>query len=576
MKSSWGMANIAEVQEVEMRRRILSNVTLRSLSRDRRRAYFTPSGGFWSIWRTDKDIVRALNFAPIKTEDGWRVRWYGEVDEINETLFSTPQAEKESGFDTKKRPAKDNFVVNSFESQIGSQRTKKASAKDFHPNPPETEDNSFANCQIKPFHYQVAVINQLCSILKERKRAIDASDTGVGKTYVASFIAKMMCLKPIVICPKSAIGTWRRTLLGVGFESADIFIGNYEQWVCGNCYEFYDFWKFRGTEKHLVIVDEVHKCRNAGTKNARLLAKISQSDAKLLMLSATAIESPEKSITIASALGLCQDTISEKRRWLVQHGCIPRQFGGEKLKFHGGKKYLIKMHNAIFPKCGVRLRINDIPGFPECRHIVDPITLDGSSTKKVAKSLQRVQTLREQLNSLKEYELRSKVLSEMQRERQEVELHKLPVIRQLADELVAECKAVAIFLNFRASIDRLRTIYGPMAAYVHGGQSMEERERAVASFQADQVPVIILNIEAGGSSISLHDIRGKRQRHSLISPNWSAITFKQVLGRIHRSGARSPAIQRIVLVDGTIETTISARLQAKLQSIATINDGDLS
>jgi superfamily II DNA or RNA helicase len=66
-----------------------------------------------------------------------------------------------------------------------------------------------------------------------------------------------------------------------------------------------------------------------------------------------------------------------------------------------------------------------------------------------------------------------------------------------------------------------------------------------------------------------------RRFEKLFSPNWSAVTFKQVLGRIHRSGARSPAIQRIVLVDGTVEAAIAAKLQTKLRSIETINNEDL-
>jgi superfamily II DNA or RNA helicase len=295
----------------------------------------------------------------------------------------------------------------------------------------------------------------------------------------------------------------------------------------------------------------------------------------LLLLSATAFESPEKSDTIAAALGLCPDTHGGRRLWMVQHGCFPNKFGGESLKFHGDRKHLLRMHREIFSTCGIRLRIADIPGFPDCRHIVDPITLAGDVTQKISTSLRNVQTLQDQLRSLKECDIRGKVLAKMQRERRAVEMHKLPTMRQMADELIAEGRSVAIFLNFRASMDRLRTIYGPRAAYVHGGQAMEEREQAIASFQSDRIPLIILNVEAGGSSISLHDIHGRRRRHSLISPNWSAVTFKQVLGRIHRSGARSPAIQRIVLVDGTVEGTIAARLQTKLRAIATINDGDL-
>jgi hypothetical protein len=94
-------------------------------------------------------------------------------------------------------------------------------------------------------------------------------------------------------------------------------------------------------------------------------------------------------------------------------------------------------------------------------------------------------------------------------------------------------------------------------------------------FQGDQVPLIVLNCEAGGTSISLHDVRGKRQRHSIISPNWSAITLKQVLGRIHRSGGKSVAMQRIVLVDGTVEGEIANKLTKKLKNIAAVNDASL-
>jgi superfamily II DNA or RNA helicase len=61
----------------------------------------------------------------------------------------------------------------------------------------------------------------------------------------------------------------------------------------------------------------------------------------------------------------------------------------------------------------------------------------------------------------------------------------------------------------------------------------------------------------------------------MISPTWSAVTFKQVLGRIHRSGGRSPALQHIVLADGTIEVEIARSLKHKLGNIGHINDAAL-
>jgi hypothetical protein len=38
-------------------------------------------------------------------------------------------------------------------------------------------------------------------------------------------------------------------------------------------------------------------------------------------------------------------------------------------------------------------------------------------------------------------------------------------------------------------------------------------------FQSDRVHLIALNSEAGGASMSLHDVRGERPRYSIVSPS---------------------------------------------------------
>lgn len=495
-----------------------------------------PTRGFWEIWRGDKDGVRRERFYPVKTEDGWLVKWYGEGKEIKD--FLNPNARKWDGEEM------------------------------FLP---------LGGGDVKPLEHQVSPIRRLCEILKDRRSAIDASDTGVGKTYVAAFVSKSMGLKPIVICMKSAIGAWKKALLGVGYGSDEIFVNNYEQWTRGNCYRYYDLWAFNGTAKHLVIVDEVHKCRNPATKNARLLGKIRKSEAYLLMLSATAFDTPDRSVTVVTALWLCPNTWQGRREWLSSHGCFPSKFGSNHLEFCGDRKYLTTMHGEIFPMCGVRVRIKDVPGFPESLYIVDPLTLGDRERNGIESALQNIRTLVKQLESMKGSDRgdRAARMTDILKERMAVERYKLPVMCELADSLVEEGKSVAMFLNFRESMETMKKRYGPRAVYVHGDQKIEDRERAMALFQDDRVPLIILNCEAGGTSISLHDVRGERQRHSIISPNWSAITLKQVLGRIHRSGGKSVAIQRIVLVDGTVEGEIANKLTKKLKNIAAVNDACL-
>jgi hypothetical protein len=63
------------------------------------------------------------------------------------------------------------------------------------------------------------------------------------------------------------------------------------------------------------------------------------------------------------------------------------------------------------------------------------------------------------------------------------------------DSFVEEGKSVAMFMNFRDSMEAMKTRYHPNAVYGH--QKVEDRERPIALFQADQIPLIILNYEAG-------------------------------------------------------------------------------
>jgi superfamily II DNA or RNA helicase len=494
---------------------------------------YDPTVGFWELWRRNRGDIRKLRFHPRKHGSQWYVHRDG-----GELANPVPET---SG--------------------------------------PASADESESESEAMPYEYQCGSIEHLVGVLRERKSGIDASDTGAGKTYIAAFVCRKLGLRPIVVCLKSAVGSWKRALLSVGYRDEEMYVNNYEQYVRGNCFKLYDGARFHGGEEHLVIVDEVHRCKNRRTKNARLLGRIAASRAYVLLLSATAIESPDKCGPIVSALGLCEPGWVGERRWMSAHGCRSGRFGRNPV-FCGGKEHLIKMHGEIFPDHGVRLRIRDIPNFPACRHIVDPVTLEDSERRKVEVALENVRSLTEQLRAVGAGSVSPCScygnIGEIQKERQVVEACKLPLIGDMVEDLVDELKSVAVFINFRSSMEYFKKRYGARAAYVYGQQSTLERDRAVELFQSDRVHIIVLNSEAGGTSISLHDERGMRPRYSIVSPSWSAVTFKQVLGRIHRMGGRSAAIQRIVLVDGTIESHIAARLRKKLENITHINDAELN
>jgi hypothetical protein len=97
----------------------------------------------------------------------------------------------------------------------------------------------------------------------------------------------------------------------------------------------------------------------------------------------------------------------------------------------------------------------------------------------------------------------------------------------------------------------------------------------INKFQTNKSNIIIVNIQAGGIGISLHDKNGKYPRASILSPNWSSTSMVQALGRIHRAGGKSKSLQRIVYAAETVEETIAQNIKNKLKDINSINNGDL-
>jgi SNF2 family DNA or RNA helicase len=141
--------------------------------------------------------------------------------------------------------------------------------------------------------------------------------------------------------------------------------------------------------------------------------------------------------------------------------------------------------------------------------------------------------------------------------------------------LIDEGKSVVVFLRYRSSLDALNALLTPEkipTSFILGGQSEKTRLFHVEQFQSNAHPLCLCMLPAGGVGLSLHDLHG-RQRYSLLSPSFDATQFKQALGRIHRIGSKSKAIQAIIYLANTREEQIAAGMQDRLKSLDLLNDG---
>jgi hypothetical protein len=109
-----------------------------------------------------------------------------------------------------------------------------------------------------------------------------------------------------------------------------------------------------------------------------------------------------------------------------------------------------------------------------------------------------------------------------------------------------------------------------------GGLSKKDRDQRVADFQSNKAQLFVAQLQAGSASIDLHDLQGDHPRVTYICPNYDAIKLIQALGRAPRNGGKSNVLQNIVFLSTKIEKHLAKNVQAKLNNISLINDGDLT
>jgi len=435
--------------------------------------------------------------------------------------------------------------------------------------------------------YQRETATALTGILSRHKAALDASDTGTGKTYTAIGVAAATSRKPMVICPKSVVSAWRRVAESLGVPLLDVLTieklktGKTQhlklsktinpKWTKGSkLRKFKKTFVWNMPRGSLIIWDEIHNASGYDSENGKVLALTKAYGLEVLGLSATAAESPLKMKALGYLLGLhkYQDQFS----WCLANGCYKNPWGALEFvpsKVLGGK-HMLAIHKQIFPERGMRVRISELDDFPENAIFADAYDM-GDHTDEINKIYGELE------GKLQKPDPDDPAVVALLRARQQTELFKVPVLVEMTEDLIEEGKKIVIFVNFRETLNQLvfkLREHRPMSIY--GGQGAADRDQAIRRFQESQLRVIVCMIQAGGVGISLHDTTGEYPRVSLITPSYSAREMKQALGRIHRAGGKSKCIQRIIFAAGTVEEEACRSVRRKLHNVALLNDGDLT
>lgn len=402
---------------------------------------------------------------------------------------------------------------------------------------------------VQLYPYQQDAVERHLKILDQLGASLDGTRCGGGKTVIASEIARRFALPVGVICPKSVLKKWEQTLNE--FNVTPLFVLNPEKLRNGSTP-----WAVRGTFRNkptlkwalpatsLLIFDEVHNYGGHDSLNSKLLLAAAN-QARVLMLSATAAENPMRLKAIGTALRLFLP--GGHWNWMLRMGVEQNAMGGLEWNpfSHQNKARMERLHDSLFTSRGYKVPDEIISAqIPPLTVSDEPLELSDSDMRKI-RELYAEMTESSDIGAVANL-----------RQRQAIELIKVPYLLERAEGIISDGGQVVTFLNFHASIDAYHAAANTHIGAVQkldGREDPKSRLAAQAGFQQGSCRHLVVQIQAGGQSIDLHDTHGDRPRTALICPQFSGTVEEQAIGRISRVGAKSPALALRVYAKGSKE-----------------------
>ena len=460
---------------------------------------------------------------------------------------------------------------------------------------------------------------KLINILLKLNIALDASDTGTGKTYMATATCLELDKIPFIICPKILIHGWKQVLAYFGCDYYDIV--NYETIRNGKTYrnngvktrkhsEYLRIidpenaldnpYKWDLPKNAIVIFDEVHRCKDADTDNGVLLASVMQlidSNIPVLLLSATICEKIADIKLLFYLFRLIPNPRNFTHYMKTLRNRYPQYFINQNQQQNNIQQQQNNMHNRnniaqpvdiyqeqrnrdnriakiIYQEIKeftARIRIQDLGSqFPR-NHICGKM-FDCEKAQKISQAYEKIIEYHKLLRENNGYYY----LTKIQKLRQAIEFYKIPIFIEQARSHLEQHKSVIIFVNYLQTL-RLLSDELSIECKIYGDQSVEARQLSIDKFQSNQTNIIICQTQAGGVGISLHDLHGGHPRVVLISCPDSASKLLQALGRAARSNAKTTVLQRILFVANVeYEKKMMEDINRKLSNISLINDYDVN
>ena len=417
----------------------------------------------------------------------------------------------------------------------------------------------------------------------QKKRVIVGDQPGLGKTgqsIAAAIGANAKCI--LVICPATLRENWKRewkiwtgkeamilsdrvkktwpTFFQVGM--VNVFITNYESlkkyFVASIDKEEgkplrLNHIKFNTTINlfDFVIIDEVHRCKDARTQQAKFVMGITKGKEYVLALTGTPVVN--KPIDLVPQLYI----IGQLDKFGGYKRFVDRYCDGYN-QASNLKELNFLMHKHCFYRREKTEVLKDLPD--KMRNIVRVDITNRPDYLKAENNL--IQYLRENMNKSEgeiSKALRGETMVLIGILKKISARGKIDMILEHIQEVVEAGEKIVVFAWHKEMVQELKNAI-PGSVTIVGDDSMEARQNAVDNFQNNpKTQVIICNIKSGGVGITLT----ASSRVCFIELPWHPADCEQCEDRCHRIGQKDSVQATYFLGHSTIDEYIYQIIEKK-------------
>ena len=506
---------------------------------------------FWKLWRRCNADFAMCGLKVRRTQGQWYVTQTllpsGVLDEEDERYYRTLKGDQQA--------------MLALETEI------------VHFDPPPLP----AHLEAMLKEYQIPCARQILYALRTYGGAWDCSDMGYGKTYQTAAAAIAFGKRPAIICPKSVKADWKDTLKK--FNVSPLFVETWEAMALGStpwAKRIGEGIAWNLPDNVIVIADEAQAARHAHVSWAgKMILALARQEIPTICASATIAMSPSEMLATGAIIGLHDGTRDGFARFASNYGCL--NTGGTWMFDKRNSSALVRLHRQVFPRRGARGKIETLGDkFPKTEIITRMIDVAQDEREKIIKAYHDAAKVIERLE--RQGDLRAAKMAGLQQWQKAYhasEMVLVPYIAAMVKEAINEGWHCPVFMNFDDTREKMMETLGTTCT-IHGAMNEQQRTHAKALFQSDESPVIVLNLKAGGTGVSLHDTIGNFPRKSFIFPFSQAIKMKQGFGRVQRTNGVTASQQIIPWVTETPQVQICASVRASLANLDSLNDGLLT